>query len=70
MSRFTMDFQCNNGAFCVDGQLDKTEVARILEHTAKLLRYRDHDEGICNDLNGNKVGSWGRDIDEEEENAD
>lgn len=68
MSRFVMDFQCDNGAFCVDGQLDKTEVARILQHTARLL-LSDHDEGICKDINGNKVGSWSLDIDEEDDDA-
>jgi hypothetical protein len=65
MSRFVMDFQCNNDAF--SGGNAKEEVARILEHTAKLLRFRDHDEGICKDINGNKVGSWSLDIDEENE---
>lgn len=64
MSRFTMDFQCDNAAF--GGGYTKEEVARILEHTALRLRLND-DEGKVFDINGNKVGSWSLDIDEEEE---
>ena len=68
MSRFTMDFQCDNAAFNWEGRFDKTEVATIIQSVANRVR-AGITGGVLHDSNGNKVGSWSLDIDEEDDDA-
>lgn len=49
-----IQFRTSNAAF--QGRR-KSESARILREIAEKLE-EGHDEGIIQDVNGNKVGSW------------
>ena len=69
MSSFKLEFECDNAAFSWEGRFDESEVAGIIQSVANRVR-AGITEGLVHDSNGNKVGSWGLDIDEEEENAD
>lgn len=59
--RFTMQFDCDNEAFAVEGMMPLAgacdEVARILRAIAD--RLEDETGGDVRDINGNSVGFWG-----------
>lgn len=55
---FSAQFDCDNAAFeNEDGTFSREEVARILRALADKIE-GGQEEGVCHDLNGNRVGNW------------
>ena len=58
---FTLKIKCDNAAFGAEGDHEDrealiTEIKRILEHAGRKAERMD--DGLLNDINGNKVGSF------------
>ena len=63
MSKFTMQFNCDNAAFYdQDEDFDSSEVVRILTDVRRKVASGEV-TGNIRDINGNRVGSWELDID-------
>lgn len=57
LNRLTLDIRTDNAAFQGDHEADSTECARILRDIASKLDRGDRG-GPVRDCNGNRVGSW------------
>jgi hypothetical protein len=63
MSSFSLEFKCDGAAFVDDPQ---REVARILRLVAQKVIAGETEQAV-HDVNGNNVGEWNLEIDEENE---
>lgn len=63
MSKFSIEFECDNAAFEED---PAQEVSRILTRTASHV-LNGHTEGRVKDINGNTIGRWSLELDDDDE---
>lgn len=66
MARFEVTFHADNAAFD-DGNEGRDEVWLILEKLAALVKGSDRTDGAIRDSNGNTIGRW---VYERDENDD
>jgi hypothetical protein len=60
MAKFTLNFSCDNAAF---DDYSRGEIARILRDVANRIQGTDY--GVVYDSNGNQIGRFSYDYDEE-----
>ena len=58
--KFKVEIESGNAAF--ESFADK-ETARILRELADRIENTGDNEGVCRDINGNRVGEWSFDLD-------
>jgi len=56
MTRFTLTIDCDNAAFIETEYSRDEELKRIIRKALVDLDYEN--EGMCLDINGNRVGEW------------
>jgi len=66
MTTFEMKLKSDNAAFFNYGDA-ASEITRLLRRVADRIENPGHEYGSLNDINGNVVGDWWFDHDEEEE---
>ncbi len=61
MAKFSMTFDCDNDAYCIDGKIDEKSIAETIKNVSLLISNGKF-SGQIMDKNGNCVGKFDLDM--------